>query len=218
MPAALRLLHKHGAVDRHFYSPVFCTCQTWHSLIKLVNTCSSPRLPTGDERSNPEMHPPLPILATHLGSLSEYCALFLSCHTANLSSSGNTALSYYLWGLAFWDATQAGIPIELSCRSAPRPASWAKHLHFCSPGRVLSSSWGSVGVIYSPFKQPLCIHCTAGAFLSALCSQLRGKRTAVQMGFSCLRLSSVCRFLVSFLWYEDLVNKPEPHCSSLEAP
>ncbi len=101
----------------------------------------------------------LPIPATHLGSLSQQCALFLLCHTANLSSTGNTVLSYYLWRLAFRDATQAGMPIELSCSPALRTASRAKHLHYCSHGRVLSSSRGSAGVIYSPFKQPLCIHC-----------------------------------------------------------
>lgn len=44
-------------------------------------------------------------------------------------------------------------------QSCSLTASQAKHLHFCSPGRVLSSSRGSAAVIYSPFKQMLCIHC-----------------------------------------------------------
>lgn len=135
------------------------TCQARHSLIKLVNTLSSPRLPTGVEGNHRRMHPRPPIPAAHPGSPSYLCALFLPCHTANLSITGNTALSYYLWELAFCDAAQAGIPIELSRLPAPRSSSRAEHLHCCSPGRVLSPSWGSVGVIYSPFKQTPRKHC-----------------------------------------------------------
>lgn len=43
--------------------------------------------------------------------------------------------------------------------SCSQAAFQAKHLHFCSLGRMLSSSCGSVTVIYSSFKQTQCKHC-----------------------------------------------------------
>lgn len=112
-----------------------CTCQARHSLIKLVNALHLPGFRLVVNAIAPGRPRGCRSLPLTSGNPHSTVLCSSSCHTANLSSTGNTVLSYYLWGPAFWDAIQAGIPIALSCRPAPRPASWAKHLRHL-PGVV----------------------------------------------------------------------------------
>lgn len=156
-----------------------CTCQARHSLIKLVNASPLLGFP---KRNHSRKHRRLPIAATHLRSLSQRCALFLPCHTANLSSTRKCRIIILFM--------RAGL---LGCNSS-RNTNWAllpSCSRACLPGCALAlllPRWSvifklrlSAGVIYSPFKQTLCIHCRFGHIFATQRGETNQKQTMFEI-------------------------------------
>lgn len=159
----LFMLEKYSFIKR-FPRPI--VCPTWarypfsqfynanFELFKLdtvwFNKSTLPSLPRcWREASTYSDHPP--------GGPDPLCSLWVTliaqcfvspCQTANLSSTGNMTLSYYLWGLAIGGAAQAGISIEFWWRPAPGSASWPDRLHH---GLNVIFHFN---LSYSLFKQP----------------------------------------------------------------